>query len=35
MTVPVAGGWAGAVMIRAGAVMIGAGAYSNTNFPAF
>ena len=39
-TAPVAGGWAGAimilagaVMILAGAVMIWAGAYSNTNFP--
>ena len=33
MTIPIAGGWAGAVMIWAGAVMIWAGACSNTNFP--
>ena len=32
-TAPVAGGWAGAVMIWAGAVMIWAGACSNTKFP--
>ena len=32
-TAPVAGSWAGAVMIWAGAVMIWAGACSNTNFP--
>ena len=32
-TAPVAGGWAGAVMIWAGVVMIWAGACSNTNFP--
>ena len=32
-TAPVAGGWAGAVIIWAGAVMIWAGACSNTNFP--
>ena len=35
MTIPIAGGWAGAVMIWAGAVMIWAGACSNTNFPTF
>ena len=40
MTAPVAGGWAGAIVIWAGAVMpwagavmIWAGACSNTNFP--
>ena len=32
-TDPVAGGWAGAVMIWAEAVMIWAGACSKTNFP--
>ena len=32
-TAPVAGGWAGAVMIWSGAVMIWAGACSNTNSP--
>ena len=32
-TAPVAGGWAGAVMIWAGTVMIWAGACSNTNCP--
>ena len=32
---PVAGGWAGAVMIWAGVVMIWAGACSNTNFLTF
>ena len=32
-TAPVAGGWAGALIIWAGAVMLWAGACSNTNFP--